>query len=795
MHVGRAMMATTLALALALGSGSAAGAAPGEAAAGGAQGAPAAAKAGLPDGWALKATAAGAELTWRAPAPVPVGGAMVQFYAGDRLLGRPWAAKDQRSFRLILDGTAARDLSDLQVRAGGRRLDVTVEPKGAATARASRLAAAPLPPNPVDPGVAGPYSTLTGDYTLPDVQLPGFPQPVEMQGLVVAPRGTTGSRPLVLLLHGKHGTCYRGTENPTVEWPCPAGFTPVPNHRGYQRTQQLLASQGYVTVSISANGVNAQDNGADGNLRPPEDGGAQARSSLVRLHLARWADWAGTGRPSAPSVVQSAPVADMSRVLLMGHSRGGEGVSRAAVDSLTPPPAGQDGYRGTVRWQIRGLALIGPTAVTHNPAPDVPSMTILPGCDGDVADLAGQMYIDATRGVGRGLALHSSVYVIGANHNYFNTEWTPGLSQALSRDDYPSPHDPVCRSASPNRLTPENQQRVGATYVAAAAATFVAGNDQVRPLLDGSGVRAPSADPAIVLTHAIGGNRTPLLVPDTSTALSGSGARLCVAGPAVPSSDEACASGGTHFATFEPVRPEVGRYAVRVSWSSPGTAVTMRPPSVASLANAQSVALRIVPPEGVAGTRLEVAIVDSAGRRATLGEATLDAPPWPTQTAKDWAQEVRLPLTNATAAGLNLSQISSLVLVPRSASGTAVLIDAWGWRPGTPAPQATALPRVDLGELTVLEGNSGTTTYQVPARVSGSGTGQVRVFVVDPATGLSTARLVNVSPGSTTISIPIPVTGNTQPGDGRTYVVAARAVRGVLVGDAFGTLTVQDDDA
>ncbi|HYN95520.1 MAG TPA: hypothetical protein VES42_16860 [Pilimelia sp.] len=786
MHVVRTVLATTLGVALALGGGAAAWAEPG----GGRAGASAPGQAPLPAGWAAHTTGSGVDLTWRAPKPVPVGGAMVEFYAGDRLLGRPWATPDQRTFRLAIDGTTARQLTDLQVRAGGRRLDGPAEkpvPPAAGTLRAA--APPPLPPNPVDPGTPGPYQTQSGEYALPSVQLPGLSTPVEMQGLVVAPQGTTGQRPLVLLLHGRHGTCYRGTEEPTADWPCPAGFTPVPNHRGYLRIQQLLASQGYVTVSISANSINAQD---DARAPVPSDGGAQARSSLVRLHLGRWADWAGAGRAGAPAIVQSAPVADLSRVLLMGHSRGGEGASRAAVDSLTPPPADQDGYRGAVRWQVRGLALIGPTTFGQNPAPDVPSMTILPGCDGDVADLEGQMYVDATRGVGRGAALHSSVYVFGANHNYFNSEWTPGLSQARSFDDYPSQHDPLCRYSSPERLTPDTQQQVGATYVAAAAAVFVAGNDQVRPLLDGSGVRAPSADPATVLSHALGGNRTPLLVPGASTAVSGSGARLCqmVAGPEVAS----CGGGGVHFATFGPVRPEVERHAVSLAWSAPGAAATVRLPSPASLASAQSVALRVVVPRTAPTSQFDVALVDAAGRRATLGQTTLDSLPTPSQSESDWAREVRMPLTNATAAGLNLNQIATLELVPRSSSGWLLLIDAWGWRPGTPAPQPTALPRVDLGELTVVEGDSGTVTYQVPARVTGSGTGQVRVFVVDPGTGLPSTRVVTVSPGTTTIAIPVAVTGNTQAGDGRSYVVAAKAVRGVQVGDAYGMLTVQDDD-
>ncbi len=148
------------------------------------------------------------------------------------------------------------------------------------------------------PGVPGRYRTVTGEYDLAGVRLPEFPADVEMRGVVVAPRGAPGARPLALFVHGRHTVCYRGTdEDVPQEWPCPAGTEPIPSHRGYLRAQQLLASQGYVTVSISANGINGQD-------FLVEDGGAQARSTLVRLHLARWADWAGAGRPAAPAIVR-----------------------------------------------------------------------------------------------------------------------------------------------------------------------------------------------------------------------------------------------------------------------------------------------------------------------------------------------------------------------------------------------------------------------------------------------------------------------------------------------------------
>ncbi|MCX4854698.1 hypothetical protein [Streptomyces canus] len=744
----------------------------------------------LPPGWRIDGESGARELVWRAPKTVPMGDARVEFRTGDRLLGVPKPAKDGRTFRLTLDEARPTQLSDLQVTAAGRRLDAAAEDTHKSRSRGARVPAQ-APANDVDPGRPGSYRTVSGEYDLDPVRLPGFATPVEMRAQVVAPKGATGSRPLALFLHGRHSTCYKpGTEDDiTGDWPCADGYKPIPSDKGYLADQQLLASQGYVTVSISANGINAQDWQA-------EDAGAQARSSLVRQHLARWADWSAH-RSTAPAVVREAAKADLSRVLLVGHSRGGEGVNRAAMDSLYPPPAAEDGYKGPVRWKVRGTVLVGPTIFGQNPVADVPNVTLLPGCDGDVSDLQGEDFIDGTRGVSRGTALHSAVYIVGANHNYFNSEWTPGQAEAPASDDFwtdPEQPDPVCSPGAATRLTAAQQHKAGSTYIAAAARLFLAGDDRVRPLLDGSGKRAPSADPARVLTHAVGGRRSGGFLPDAGAGVTG--ARVCSAidpDPAVACLDPETPGSSPHFAWWE-TEQETGRSAVDLKWSAPGTAARITPAKPLSLRTSQKLALRVFVPPNTTGTKFDVSVTDSSDRRVKLGSVQVDGLPGSGSTASYWAQELRVPLTAATRAGLDLRHVKSLELTPRSPSGRAWLMDAWGWAPGTPAVKAAALPRVDVGRTIVKEGDSGTRTYRIPVDVSGHGSGQVRVYVLDPDSGRAENRLVTVRPGSHAIDVPVEVKGDTVYGDDVAHDIAVKAVHNAVVGKHRGGLTVENDD-
>ncbi|KAH6666228.1 hypothetical protein B0J14DRAFT_659851 [Halenospora varia] len=427
-----------------------------------------------------------------------------------------------------------------------------------------------LPTNPVDPGIPGTnQATEPAEYTPPNVTLLNVARPVEMRAVVVGPKSAPGLRPLVIFLHGRASNCYTPNPNdPTDhtqgtssgEWPCPTSKLLFSSFRGYVKTQTLFATHGFVTVSISSNGVNAQD--------------IKGTNTALFQKVA-------TRSTHSSTCVGDDPI-------------------------ITTTP----------NWQIRGLLFIAPQTIGQNPVPNIPSVVILSGCDGDLTDLEGQMYIDGLRGVDKGLALHSSPFVANASHLYFNSEW-PQIST----------HTPTCDPTNPQNglLTRAQQEAALAGYAIAAAHLFLESNDHVRPLIDGSGFRAASvssAGPVTVLSHAIGANRIPFIEASELLKVTGEGAMS-------------------------------------------SQTVTIRRPYPTSIVGSESIAMRATVRETTIGTKVAVSIIDASGHRATFGTFSLDGLPSTAPAgAPNWAQEVRLPLTGATAAGIDLNQVYALEIIP-----------------------------------------------------------------------------------------------------------------------------------
>jgi hypothetical protein len=239
----------------------------------------------------------------------------------------------------------------------------------------------------------------------------------ELRAVVHYPDRMSGRLPLIVMAHGSWWAC---DDQDSVEWPCTGGARPFPSFRGYDYLGAVLAAQGFVVVSISVDGINMNS----------FDYGDRAR--ILNEHLRLWQQLASTGAgPLAGQFTDAAtgrPVrpafaghVDLGRVGTMGHSRGGKGVMWQASDKHRSEWPG-----GVTVKAVLGLAPVkfddpeGDHSDTFTSR--IPFAVLTGACDGAVGE-AGQEYLDDVAGSGT-----VPVYALSlkhANHNYYNTDWSP----------------------------------------------------------------------------------------------------------------------------------------------------------------------------------------------------------------------------------------------------------------------------------------------------------------------------------------------------------------------------------
>src|SRR5436190_3000154 len=328
-----------------------------------------------------------------------------------------------------------------------------------------------------DPTAPGPFAVTREEYNFGDTAFnpTNFPGPVELLASVHHPTDLSGGPfPLIVFLHGRHATCFNGQGAAFLEWPCSGGRTPIPSYQGYDYVGALLASQGYFVVSVSANGVNAVDNAVF-------DLGALARAELIQKHLDIWKGFTTTG--GAPFGTRFVGKVDLTRIGTMGHSRGGEGVARHFTFN-----ASQGSPYG-----VRAVLPLAPTDFNRTLVNNVPLLVMLPYCDGDVSNLQGVHFFDDVRYNAPGdTASKHYVLVMGADHNFFNTVWSPSSGIPGAADDWVAfvpggVSDSFCgtTSSTSGRLSESQQRAVSTAFFTAFFRTFVGGEAGFLPILTG----------------------------------------------------------------------------------------------------------------------------------------------------------------------------------------------------------------------------------------------------------------------------------------------------------------------
>jgi len=220
-----------------------------------------------------------------------------------------------------------------------------------------------------------------------------------------------GQYPLVLVVHGNHMM---------------DDFSDL----GYDYLGELLASRGYIVVSIDQNFLNAGGfiEAILGGLTNEND----ARAYLLLRHLSLWHSWNETeGHPFAGMV-------DTDNIGLIGHSRGGEAAAIAAAFNHLPFHPGNSDITFDFGYNIQSVAAIAPSDGQFQPRKqktelsDINYLVLQGSSDSDVRSFEGARQYDRISFTENSKHFKASVYIHGANHGQFNTRWGR-IDQTFSR--------------------------------------------------------------------------------------------------------------------------------------------------------------------------------------------------------------------------------------------------------------------------------------------------------------------------------------------------------------------------
>jgi trimeric autotransporter adhesin len=794
--------------------------------------------------WSVARVAGGFRVTLDLDRELPVTASAPTLWVDGVNLGPATESADGRALSLVTTDPSVLDASSVTTDAVTALPGEATAPPGEATVPPGAATAPGA--LPADPAATGPHRVTEavyrfGDQAVPLLNIGGIRG--ELAGKIYLP-DRRGRKPVVIFLHGRHASCYGpGSPNP-ARWPCRTSpestqqRMPIPSYLGYEAPARALASNGYAVVSVSANAVNANDN------QLAADYGAQARGALV-LDTLRMLQQADAGRnPVYHDAFTAADVSlaealdgglsradlvgqlDLSNVGIMGHSRGGEGVVAAATLNDALPVRQQFG--------INAVLPLAPVDYDRISLPNVATTTILPYCDGDVENLMGQHIVDDSRHSFRDSVLRSAVLVMGANHNFFNTIWTPGGWPASTGDDWSGASgasDPVCNAAAENtgRLTPAEQVAVGTAYLAGFFRLVLGRERQFQPLFDGSPVVAPSTPFADITVAATQPAKSRIDIatferpgPGIRTT-GGATAEVCASmggdgGVEIPQALPFCAT-ALHQAALPHWSPALWAWNIPSSpmlhmrWSSTGGQLRVSvPPQARNVTRFDQISVKVAADESVAtGTDLTVSVLDGSGRTwsspvSALNPRAVSRLPG---TISAWLrkvilQQVTIP-TGTLAKKIKATDVREVRFTAgRGADGAdtggVYLSDlsledrAVGGR--VPAQQTT----VDLVPARVEEG-SGPGSAQVAAVLSRP-TGHVVTAYVS-AFGAATARAgeamqkVTFRPGQTCVPVSVPTFGDTVASTtaSTSFKVSATNAGGAVMGDkGFGTLVVREDD-
>ncbi|MCK4880713.1 MAG: hypothetical protein KAS82_08640, partial [Bacteroidales bacterium] len=225
------------------------------------------------------------------------------------------------------------------------------------------------------------------------------PDSLALNGRVWYPEGE-GPFPLVLMVHGNHND--RDFSDP-----------------GYGYLGRHFATHGIIAVSVDENFLNGAWSDFSSGLETEND----CRGWLLLKHLEQWREW------NQCDTVRFYNKVDLDRVVLIGHSRGGEAVSVASCFNRLPFYPDNAKEQFNFNFGICGIAAIAPVDGQYSPAgiptpmEDINYFTIHGSMDGDMRSFDGLRQMRRVQFKDSAYHFASGLYLHGANHGQFNRSW------------------------------------------------------------------------------------------------------------------------------------------------------------------------------------------------------------------------------------------------------------------------------------------------------------------------------------------------------------------------------------
>ncbi|AJY78025.1 hypothetical protein VN24_25530 [Paenibacillus beijingensis] len=343
-------------------------------------------------------------------------------------------------------------------------------------------------------------------------------------GRVWMPAGE-GSFPLALIVHGNH-------------------LMEQPSDGGYAYLGELLASRGFIAVSVDENFLNFSV------WSGIPDNDMKARAWMLLKHLQQIQEWDKTANSPFFGKV------NIDQIALIGHSRGGQATAMAADASRWF--AGDRSLAGAPYRGIKAVIALAPTDMKVNgkkaELKDVSYLTLQGARDGDVNDFYGdRQYIRSSIGSGKD-AIKASLYIADANHSRFNTEWGT-MDDSL----------PDGLLLSQNHMLSGNEQReIAKVYVSAFLERIFHGAYEYNPLFKDYRTGSAWLPETNYFSRYGDGGYTPLATfdEDSDKTTAEFGGRIAASGAAVWSEVE----------TKDRQGQQKGTKAVVLSWTGSGAA-------------------------------------------------------------------------------------------------------------------------------------------------------------------------------------------------------------------------------